>query len=181
MDHHPVVLELGIQALPIRREEGEPLEGIHVREEKHHQEEDQDHLEDPDHVGHELPVLVPILEDGDGGEERQQHCPEEQGAPLSRPQAGNLEEDVQLTVGVVGYIEVLEAIADECIDDAGRSENEEEEDRVDALLGTEGQVPTLVLPSGESEDHPPQGDGECDPESELTQRCHLANSSGADS
>ena len=75
MDGHPVVLQLGIQPSAVRRCEREPLERIHIAEQQDHQEEARYGEEDPHHVRHELPVLVAVREDGDGGEEREENGP----------------------------------------------------------------------------------------------------------
>ena len=104
-----------------------------------------------------------VQEDTEGGEEGQQHRPKDQRSPLACPQARDLEEGVQLPVGVVGHVPVLELVRDEGIDDADGSDQQENEDEVDAPLRAEHQVTPLLVSPHEPHGHPPEGDGESDP------------------
>ena len=178
MDRHPVVLELGVEPLPVRRREGQLLERIHVGKEEDDDEERDDREQHARDVGHELAVLAPVGEDRDGREERQQDHPEEQRAALAGPQAGRLVEGVERPVGVAGDVEVLEVVAEEGHDDPGGRHHEKREHGVDAALPAENQVAPAVLATDEGEHHPPDRHRKGDPEGQLAEYRHPASSSG---
>jgi len=135
------------------------FEGIHTGEKENDQEKGENTLKDSYHVGHELPVSAPVEEDADSREESQQNRPEYERSPLSGPEARELEKDVQLPVGVVGYVPVLELVGEEGIDDAEGSDQEEGENQVDASFCTEYQITPLLMPAHKPHGHTPKGDG----------------------
>src|SRR4029434_2072907 len=92
MNRHQRRLELRIQSLTVRGSEPEESERI-AREIEKDEEEDSDSGERGDHVGNEAAIPVPVLEDDDGGEDREQQDPEEQRSGVSPPEGRHLEQD----------------------------------------------------------------------------------------
>jgi len=159
MNRHPVILELWIQALPVGGNKSQLFEGVYISEEQNHQEEGQDSLKDPDHRGHELPVLVSIQIDGEGSKEGEKHGPKQKGPRLPGPETRDLVVGVQGSVGIIGNVLVLKLVLQKCVHQPHAGDDQKAEGHVNASFGTENQITTLLIPAHEAHGHPPEGDG----------------------
>src|SRR5690606_10628391 len=126
-----------------------------------------------------LAVLVAVLEDRDAGEQPEQERPEEERAALTRPQAGDLVEDLHLAVGIAGHVPVFEPVAHEGGDDADGRHQVEQEHGVDAAFRAEHEIAALGPASREAEEHPPERYRKGNPQREFPEDGHRAMSSGA--
>ena len=157
VDRHPVVLQLRVQASSVFGGESHPLERTHVREEQDHQEECEDPQQRPAHIGHELPVAGAVDEHRDRSEDREQQRPEDEGAALSGPEAGDLEVGVEFAVRVVGDVAVLVAVPHEGGDDPERGEQDQQRQHMDGALTAQDQFAAPEPAPYERYDRTPKG------------------------
>ena len=155
MDRHPRVLQLWVQAAPIRGRERQPLE--RVRREQHGRDEEQrDDAGDGAHVGHES--LIPTWGEPlcGGGKSGQNQRPKKQASRLATPKGRNGINDGELATGVTCHVGDVEIPAEKRDQKGQRRDAHHTKKRVHGTSGAFHQLQTAVLPGNRTDDGSPQ-------------------------
>ncbi len=139
MNSHHRILQQRIQSIAIGNGGDRSIHREHFERTHHERVQDEEESlrrhQDGDNVGHHVPKLAPVGENGDARITRQQPTPQQERAFLSSPPRRELVSQRHRPVAVLGHVGVAEIARHHGVDEDARRHCDQEPNGVDRTLG----------------------------------------------